>query len=206
MTRFGLLLARITRNEAALARLSAPRDAIMAELAGKSVALIGNSRALAETAFGPDIDGADLVIRLNSAPIPNPRSHGTRTDWIAMSTPTDAATLAARAPRRLLWMTRKRRRLIWRIASHKGFYLNRPSDVAALVETLGAPPTTGLMMIDLLARSDLARLTLYGFDFFASQSLTGSRRADQVPHDFTAERAFVEALAARDARVSVQQG
>ncbi|MBS0565700.1 MAG: hypothetical protein JSR87_14890, partial [Proteobacteria bacterium] len=42
------------------------------------------------------------------------------------------------------------------------------------------------------------------FDFFASLSLTGSRSAAQVPHDFTAERAFVEALAARDGRVSLR--
>jgi hypothetical protein len=61
------------------------------------------------------------------------------------------------------------------------------------------------MLIDLLAASGLAELRLHGFDFFASLSLTGSRRADQVPHDFDTEARFVKALIARDRRV-VQVG
>ena len=69
-----------------------------------------------------------------------------------------------------------------------------------LKAALGAPPTTGLLMIDLLSRSPATRVSLYGFDFFASQSLTGSRTAAQVPHDFAAERAFTLALMARDPR------
>jgi hypothetical protein len=47
-------------------------------------------------------------------------------------------------------------------------------------------------------------LRFYGFDFFASQSLTGGRTAAQVPHDFTAERAFAKALMARDSRFSLR--
>ena len=58
-------------------------------------------------------------------------------------------------------------------------------------------------MIELLASSALSELRLHGFDFFASLSLTGSRRADQVPHDFAAERAFVEDLARRDPRIGL---
>ena len=60
------------------------------------------------------------------------------------------------------------------------------------------------MMIDLLARSPAAKITLYGFDFFTSLSLSGSRTAAQVPHDFAAERAFVDALLARDPRFSLR--
>ncbi|MCB2143518.1 MAG: hypothetical protein KDE02_11820, partial [Rhodobacteraceae bacterium] len=63
------------------------------------------------------------------------------------------------------------------------------------------PPTTGLMMVALLARSRLATLDLYGFDFFASLSLTGSRSAAQVPHDFAAEKAWVDALMVQDTRI-----
>lgn len=97
-------------------------------------------------------------------------------------------------------MTRKRRRLTYGLLTRPGFTLNRRADVEALRLRLGGPPTTGLMMIDLLSRSTATCLTLYGFDFFASQSLTGSRTAANVPHDFAAERAFVEALIARDPR------
>jgi hypothetical protein len=62
------------------------------------------------------------------------------------------------------------------------------------------PPTTGLMMIDLLASSHATKITLYGFDFFASLSVSGRRTAAQVPHNFQAERAYVTALLARDSR------
>jgi hypothetical protein len=61
-----------------------------------------------------------------------------------------------------------------------------------------------MMMIDLLTRSAASSVTLYGFDFFASQSLTGSRTALQVPHDFRSERGFVQALIARDPRFTLR--
>lgn len=43
-------------------------------------------------------------------------------------------------------------------------------------------------MTDLLARSTATKITLYGFDFFASLSLSGRRTSAQVPHNFQAER------------------
>ncbi len=194
--------ARLLRREAPLAALSVPRAALMDELRGKSVALVGNARSLAERDEGAEIDAADLVIRINRAPMPASRTHGTRTGWLALATSIDAADLDRVAPDRILWMSHKRKRLPWRVAVSPGFYLHPLADWARLHEEMGAPPTTGLMMIDLLAQSALGTLRLHGFDFFASQSLTGSRRADQVPHDFAAERAFVEALMVRDPRVS----
>ena len=54
-------------------------------------------------------------------------------------------------------------------------------------------------------RSDLARLDLYGFDFFASKSLSGSRSAEQVPHDFDAEAAWVEGLLQSDPRLHLHR-
>ena len=86
------------------------------------------------------------------------------------------------------------------MATHKGFALPPLDTYQRLKAQLNAPPTTGLMMIDLLARSPATKITLYGFDFFASLSLSGRRTAAQVPHNFQAERAFVSALLARDLR------
>lgn len=203
MTRAGFYLARMLRQEAPLAALSAGRDSLMAALEGRRVALVGNARALAGQAHGAEIDAADLVIRINRAPMPSAASHGTRTDWLALATGIGGAELDRIRPGRILWMSHKRKRLPWRVATSPGFYLHPLAAFRRLKSTLGAPPTTGLMMIDLCAASGLAGLTLYGFDFFASLSLTGSRSAAQVPHDFAAERAFVEALMARDARISL---
>lgn len=202
--KLAFLWAKLIGNEAALERLSLSPEALNADLKGKTIALIGNAKSLSKGAFGPQIDAADIVIRLNAAPLPASASHGTRTDWIALSTPIPAAVLAARDPARILWMTRKRKRLPYALATRPGFFLNRRADVMALRARIGGPPTTGLMMIDLLSRSEASRITLYGFDFFASLSLSGRRTAAQVPHDFAAERAFVDSLLARDPRFSLQ--
>lgn len=202
MNRLSFLLARSLRREAPLAALSVRRGDLIADLAGKRVALVGNARSLAARDEGAEIDAADLVIRINRAPMPASRTHGRRTDWLALATSIGAADLDRIRPSRLLWMSHKRKRLPWRVAASPGFYLHPLADWAGLGDRLGAPPTTGLMVIDLLAASDLAALRLHGFDFFASLSLTGSRRADQVPHDFAAERDFVEDLMRRDPRVT----
>jgi hypothetical protein len=200
MNRMGFLWARMTGGEAALMRLSAPLAVLLAELDDRHVALVGNAHSLSARREGVEIDGTDLVIRINAAPLPSPGSHGTRTDWLAMSMAVDRATLAARAPRRAIWMPTTRRRLPWHVARHPGFVLNPRGRNAELRVALGAPPTTGLMLIDLLARSSIAGARLHGFDFFASGSLSGRRTAKDVPHDFAAERAFVEELLERDRR------
>ena len=201
MTRLGFLLARTLRDEAALQRLSVPQSELLADLAGKRVALVGNARALAQSRHGAAIDAADLVARINLAPMPSPESHGTRTDWLALAVRLRRAERARIAPGRILWMSHKRKRLDWHSATSPEFYLHPLSDHAALAARLGAPPTTGAMMIDLLARSDLAELELYGFDFFASLSLSGSRTAGKVPHDFVKEAEFVADLLKNDQRI-----
>nr|WP_245639222.1 glycosyltransferase family 29 protein [Rubellimicrobium mesophilum] len=187
-------------DEAALMRLSDSPEALFAELEGRRVALVGNARSLAERAEGAEIDGAELVIRLNAAPLPSPVSHGTRTDWMAVSVPVEDGVIEERRPRRVLWMTPKRKRLPWRIARRPGFALAPAEWNARLAAELGARPTTGAMVIDLLARSGARGVRLHGFDFFASLSLSGGRTAKDVPHDFGAEKAWVERLAERDGR------
>jgi hypothetical protein len=200
MNRLRFLLARTLRDEGALQRLSVPESEIMAQLAGKSVALIGNARSLAEGQRGPEIDAADLVIRINRAPMPSAQSHGERTDILALATSIPQADLDRLHPGRILWMSHKRKRLPFAVASSPGFHLPVLEHFQRLQAQLHAPPTTGLMLIDLLSRSAAREIRLYGFDFFTSLSLSGRRTAEQVPHDFAAERAFVQALMARDHR------
>lgn len=200
MNRLGFLIARSLRREAPLAAMSVPRNELLGDLAGRDVALVGNARSLAEKRLGAAIDAADIVIRINRAPMPAAASHGARTDWLGLATGIPAAELARIRPGRILWMSHKRKRLPWAVAASPGFYLHPLADWASLRDTLGAPPTTGLMLIDMLSQSQAKSVTLYGFDFFASLSLTGSRTAAQVPHNFSAERSHAEALMARDRR------
>ncbi|MBC9246321.1 glycosyltransferase family 29 protein [Paracoccus sp. 11-3] len=203
MNKLQFYTARTLRDEGTIASLSVSQADLLASLQGKSVALVGNARALSQTDHGADIDAADVVIRINRAPRPDARSHGTRTDWLALAVRLSDEDLDQIAPDRILWMSPKRKRLRYRIATGDGFYLHPLSEYEALKDRLAAPPTTGAMMIDLLLQSDLSKLTLYGFDFFASQSLSGSRTAAQVPHDFSAEASWVQDVQRSDPRLSV---
>ena len=202
MNRLGFHIARTLRNETAIAALSVPQAELLAAAAGKRVALVGNARALSDQRHGTVIDAADLVVRINRAPMTSAESHGTRTNWLALAVRLPLADRERLDPQRILWMSPKRKRLDWRAATSPGFYLHPLGDYRALKDRLAAPPTTGAMMIDLIARSDMARLDLYGFDFFASLSLSGHRRAEQVPHDFSGESEWVAALAASDRRIT----
>lgn len=204
MNRLGFYLARSLRQETSLSTLSLPMAEVLARLDG-TIALVGNAKSLAASEFGPEIDAANLVIRINRAPMPSATSHGARTDVLALATRIDAASLARLNPSLILWMSHKRKRLPWAVARRTGFAMPPPTDFSRLRDLLGAPPTTGLLMIDLLARSAATRVDLYGFDFFASLSLSGSRTAAHVPHDFKAERGFVEALLSRDPRFRLRK-
>ena len=170
------------------------------ELKNRSVAIVGNARSLAEKTLGDLIDQADVVVRLNSAPIPSQISHGAKTDWLAISTPVKQAILQARFPAKLLWMTPKIKRLPFSYTQEPNFFLNRQSEWQKLAARLGSPPTTGLMAIDFMANSEARQIDLFGFDFFGSLSLSGSRTAAQVPHDFAKEKNYVENLIATDSR------
>jgi hypothetical protein len=203
VNRLGFYIARTLRQEAPLAAMGQPMRQVLAQMQGRA-ALIGNAQSLGKGHFGAEIDAADTVLRINRAPMPSAESHGTRTDILCLATSLDAATLARLNPRLVLWMSHKRKRLPWSVAHHPGFALPPLEGFFRLKALLKAPPTTGLMMIDMLARSPATSVDLYGFDFFASMSLSGRRTAAQVPHDFAAERAFVEALMARDARFTLK--
>lgn len=203
MNRLRFLLARTLRDDSALATLSVPQAELLAAAAGRDIALVGNARALAAQRHGAAIDAAGLVVRINRAPMPAPESHGSRTDWLALAVRLHDTDRNRLRPGRILWMSPKRKRLDWRTATSPGFYLHPLADYQALAAELGAPPSTGIMAIKLLLRAGPSRLTLYGFDFFASKSLSGSRDAAQVPHDFAAEAEWVRARAAADPRLRI---
>lgn len=192
---------RLLRGDAWLTRFSASPQALAEDLAGKRVSIVGNARSLSGTAFGAEIDRGDIVIRMHKAPLVTAQSHGTHTDWLALAMPVEQELIAARGPSRLLWMAKKRKRVRQRFVTAPGFYLHPVAEWDRMAAELGAPPTTGVMLIDLVARSQAEEIHLFGFDFFASLSLSGRRTAAQVPHDFAAEKAWVEALIARDDRV-----
>jgi hypothetical protein len=194
MNKFGFYVARALRQDVALEQMSVTQAALLKTLRGKTVALVGNARALKDTQQGSQIDAHDIVVRINRAPMPSAISHGMRTDWLAMATRLKTSERKRIGAKRSLWMSHKRKRLDWATANTHGFYLHPVGDYGRMKDVLSAQPTTGVMMVDLLLRSDLKQLSLFGFDFFASLSLSGSRTADKVPHDFMSEGDYVRSL------------
>ncbi|GGA30182.1 glycosyltransferase family 29 protein [Neptunicoccus cionae] len=201
ISQIAFTLKRILFGEDFLAQHSCSLNTLHEDLAGKTVAIVGNARSLSKQSFGKTIDQYDVVIRMHAAPLPQVESHGTRTTWLALGMPVSQEIIDARAPVRLLWMAKKRKRLRARFAKAKGFYLHPKNEWDRMATELAAPPTTGVMLIDLVARSAAAEIHLFGFDFFTSLSLSGRRTAAQVPHDFAAEKLFTQSLVARDHRV-----
>jgi hypothetical protein len=197
------VIARTTGRE--LSNLSISETDLFTDLSGKSIAIVGNARSLSNSAKGPEIDATDIVIRINRAPIPSATSHGARTDWLALATSLSQSDLARLSARRVLWMSHKRKRLSYSVAKSPGFFLHPNARWQEIKQQLGAPPTTGLLLIDLVARSDANSISLFGFDFFSSLSLSGSRNAAQVPHDFSAEKAYVKDLLLADERITLVQ-
>ncbi len=168
---------------------------------GKTISLVGNASSLWEGDFGPSIDSAECVIRINQgAFIPlRPQSTGVRTDVLLMSLnggSLEKVWMFARARRRaktVVAMTPRDR-------SFLGIDLERLIPVypvewhAELHARLGARPSTGAMAVDLLRRTvdDIAQLSIFGFDFWGSPTTyTGKIKA--APHDPEAEEAFVRA-------------
>ena len=180
--------------------LSLAQQGLLQELSGKTVAIVGNARALANTCHGTDIDAADIVIRINRAPRPARVSHGMKTDWLALATSLPNAQARKLKPSRILWMSPKAKRIPFWATRLPGFYQHPRTEWLRLNTLFGSSPTTGAMIIDLVKNSEANSIDLYGFDFFASKSLTGHRSADQVPHDFSTEKDFVNDIVTNDAR------
>ncbi|MGR3663010.1 MAG: glycosyltransferase family 29 protein [Paracoccaceae bacterium] len=202
MSSLRFLYDRILRPET-LNRFSIPQTDLLAALTNRTIAIVGNARSLSTTDNGPKIDAADIVIRINRAPMPAATSHGTKTNWLALATSLPRQDFTRINPDRTLWMSHKRKRLAQWIAQTEGFYLHPQTDWQRLQAQLGGPPSTGAMVIDLAHRSKARSIDLYGFDFFASKSLSGSRDATQVPHDFSAEKHYVQTLLAKDSRFTL---
>lgn len=201
MNRLTFFFARLLRREAVFQVASMPEAEVLAPLKGKRIALVGNARALAEKDYGAEIDSADIVLRINGAPMPSARSHGTRTDWLAVAFIRLYDPLWESLGRpRLLWISPKLHRLTWTVACQPDFYRYPVPRYRQIKAELGPGPSTGLMVIDLLSRSAMAETKIYGFDFFASHTLSNDRKIENIGHDGGGEAAWAAALFARDPR------
>jgi hypothetical protein len=203
LSRFSGLNASLTRRRreitgAVRLALSPPasEEELLAAIRGKSVALVGNAPSLGEGRRGEEIDGHDLVVRFNRMPLLSYASHGRRTDWLATAFNLGPGHVRRREVKVILWMQPPLKSLPgWVARRGKGFHLYDARRLERLRDKLGAPPSFGARIVDMLMRGAPGAVDLYGFDFMRSGTLSGPRR-QPVPHDFVAEETLVKGYAA----------
>ncbi len=181
---------KLTRNSDAMLR---------AMIAGRTVVVVGNAKSLLDTDFGPAIDAHDVVIRLNKGFVVKPECQGGRTDLVGLTPElTEDETASRFAPQAYVMLTPKMR--------HYGF--RHPDNIRRTIfyawhhwladrNRIGRRPSSGYMMISYLLRlNSAASVTLYGFDFGATETYYNPV-GYQTPHDYAAERAIILDWAAK---------
>jgi hypothetical protein len=183
------------------------RSEIFDELSGKTVAVVGNAVSLQKQDLGEEIDSHDIVLRMNRAPILSDRSHGLRTDWIATSMEISQELAVVKKARLIMWMTPKTERFpFWMCLKYRKVYRHKNDIWKDLRCRLPKRPSTGAMVLDLLRRSNAAKISIYGFDRGASGSISGEQKTHFAPHDFDAEWGILEEWSEQDGRVKIRAG
>jgi hypothetical protein len=172
-------------------------------VSGRPLSIVGNATSLLAGAHGDLIDSG-CVLRMNAGVPVNRKAQGHRTDIHCFSTmPALQKNLrSARQPwlrwrnnsafRNALavWMHPKQREMCE--DPEQLFYPTRCWD--GLADILQAPPSVGVMALDMIATfSGATDVRIFGFDF--KNSTTFYRKRDKKGHhDWAAERQFVLAL------------
>ncbi len=168
---------------------------LLRRVEGKRVAVVGNATSLSEQDYGALIDSHDIVVRFNMMPIVSAQSHGVRTDWLATHRGLSRAFFEARGASTMIWLGDDLKLMPgWTILKAPTFVWLRRRDLSTLSQTLGAPPTAGVALIDLLARSSAAEISLFGFDFMRSGTLSTWRPTAAAEYDFDGEARYVRQL------------
>ena len=167
-------------------------------LKGQSVALVGNARALLQTQLGQKIDAHDLVIRMNHAPSLGTAAAGSRLNWLATSIRPVHDSIDV-----CLWIGRKLKRMPYTLATSGKLYLYPAERRQMMAGILGARASTGAMLIELVLNSAARQISIFGFDFFASLSLSGDQNKETAPHDFSFEANWVAAQIEKDERLTL---
>lgn len=149
-----------------------------------------------ESGHGAEIDAYDVVIRMNCGLPTNPEDQGRRTDILAFSTLAVVKAVFRRFHAgEHIWMSPKLRADIGQFAEvpeNLSFYdIDRWE---ALEARLGARPSVGAMVLDLVSSFNPAAVGVFGYDF--KRTLTWYEPKQHIgPHSYEAEERFCEELA-----------
>ncbi len=167
-------------------------DHVRSLVAGRNVALIGNSQRLIEKP-NPRIADHDVIIRINKGYQIAQKTGCSRTDLLLVSAfPNDVPEFLQMTPF-VTYMSTKKRDLI--DSSHRGRIAYYPIEWwTELNKRIGERPSTGCMAVDMLSRLiGNGELHLYGFDFWRSPtSYNGLNRPG--PHSPNAEEAYAHCM------------
>ena len=186
-----------SRDEAAAERSVGFLDALCR---GRTVALVGNAESLFASGSGAEIDGCDVVVRMNRGFVVDATRQGARTDVVAFAAQVSRRALAKGfgAPR-LIWSSPQLHRLSagFLLAPKTLAFAPRSVWHAARSALGGVDPSTGCVAVHLLLRAEPSRLTLFGFDWKQTKTFYRDRRTLNS-HDWDAERRLLADMAARD--------
>ena len=186
------LIFRCGRNTAGLADLCH----------GRKIAIVGNAASLLAQDNGAAIDKNDVVIRINKGFIVNEKAQGRKTTVYATSIFMPEETLREKfgKPAAVVWLTPKISNMAEYSAEIENCLCIYPlRDWLKLRRRIKKRPTSGIMLIDYICRyCSFAELNLFGFDFFATNSLNNDVSLESLkagtPHDFDQEKEFVRLL------------
>jgi hypothetical protein len=164
----------------------------------KSLAIVGNSESILSSNAGQDIDGHDLVLRMNRGYVTGKSaSIGSKTDIVAMSLAAEESEFVKGFPgaKAIMWTMPppwKYKRLPEWVKADKRTYMYPVDTWQALWDKLGHKPSTGCMVIDFIHEyTDPASVSIYGFDNWATKSWY-IKKPYIGPHSPEAEKAYIE--------------
>ena len=157
---------------------------------GKSVALIGNAESLFDLGLGKEIDGHDVVIRLNRGFVRDAASQGSRTDVIGTGQPLSLDQINNQYRAKLVyWLSHRWWRMPrWSAARWQAVEVIPYKNLTAINKEVRLRPTSGYVMIrNLMEHTRPREVNIYGFDFYKTPNFYAKPR-DVPCHDTNDER------------------
>jgi hypothetical protein len=157
---------------------------------GKVVAVVGNAQSIFHFESGAEIDGADVVIRMNEGAPRSPASQGTRTDVLCLATRTSPEVITTMfGEPAIIFVTPRRAVLSPELASDAAVVALPVDDwrkISSLINRFR--PSAGLMAT-WLARQvfESPDVRLYGFDWKKTKTFYAEKKL-RKHHNWMLER------------------
>lgn len=151
-----VLLHYVGRQKDLMVQQYKDMDALLNNIKGKRVAIVGNAKSIFDKKNGDLIDSHDFIIRFNRGFIEIPVSQGTKTTMVMLAINLE--------PEKLKLYNAK-----W-VVNRSNHYDNRVNyiipnpDRKRMRDKLEAQPSTGFMAIDLCLYAGAKSIDLFGFD------------------------------------------